>query len=89
MLISSKTPSCPTGPEIPSRLGPNQERKTVAGIGKRPKLPGGLFWRKESPFIYFKYRTSSAKQKLVNSNLTDPNEALKYKIDYLDRLGQA
>jgi len=89
MLISSKTPSCPTGPEIPSRLGPNQERKTVAGIGKRPKLPGGLFWRKESPFIYFKYRTSSAKQKLVNSNLTDPNEALKYKIDYLERLGQA
>jgi hypothetical protein len=47
---------------------------------KRPKLPRGLRWRSNSPFIWFSWRDSRGKQHQQSTGTTDPAEALSSKV---------
>ena len=50
---------------------------------KRPKLPRGLRWRSNSPFIWFSWRDSRGKQHQQSTETTDPAEALSNKLKFL------
>ena len=51
--------------------------------GKRPKLPRGLRWKSDSPFIWFSWRNACGKQHQKNTETTDPAKALGIKLDFL------
>ena len=51
--------------------------------GKRPKLPRGLRWKCDSPFIWFSWRDARGKQHQKNTETTDPAKALGIKLDFL------
>jgi integrase len=50
---------------------------------KRPKLPRGLRWRSNSPFIWFSWRDSRGKQHQQSTETSDPAEALSNKLKFL------
>lgn len=50
---------------------------------KRPKLPRGLRWRSDSPFIWFSWRDNRGKQHQQSTGTTDPAEALSSKLKFL------
>ena len=50
---------------------------------KRPKLPRGLRWRSNSPFIWFSWRDSRGKQHQQSTETADPAEALSNKLKFL------
>jgi integrase len=52
---------------------------------KPPKLPRGLRWRSNSPFIWFSWRDSRGKQHQQSTGTTDPAEALSSKLKFLAR----
>lgn len=49
----------------------------------RPKLPRGLRWKIDSPFIWFSWRDARGKQHQKNTETTDPAKALGTKLDFL------
>lgn len=51
--------------------------------GKRPKLPRGLRWKSDSPYIWFSWRDARGKQHQKNTETTDPAKALGIKLDFL------
>ena len=51
--------------------------------GKRPKLPRGLRWKTDSPYIWFSWRDARGKQHQKNTETTDPAKALGIKLDFL------
>lgn len=51
--------------------------------GKRPKLPRGLRWKSDSPFIWFSWRDARGKQHQKNTETTDPAKALGIKLEFL------
>src|SRR5262249_1642799 len=51
--------------------------------GKRPKLPRGLRWKSDSPFIWFSWRDARGKQHQKNTETTDPAKALGTKLESL------
>jgi integrase len=51
--------------------------------GKRPKLPRGLRWKSDSPFIWFSWRDSRGKQHQKNTETTDPGKATSFRLDFL------
>lgn len=50
---------------------------------KRPKLPRGLRWRSNSPFIWFSWRDSRGKQHQQSTETANPAEALSNKLKFL------
>ncbi|MGA3128398.1 MAG: hypothetical protein ABSD13_16985 [Candidatus Korobacteraceae bacterium] len=50
---------------------------------KRPKLPRGLRWRSNSPFIWFSWRDSRGKQHQQSTETADLAEALSNKLKFL------
>jgi integrase len=50
---------------------------------KRPKLPRGLRWRSNSPFIWFSWRDSRGKQHQQSTETANPAEALSNKLRFL------
>jgi len=50
---------------------------------KRPKLPRGLRWRSNSPFIWFSWRDSRGKQHQQSTETADAAEALSNKLRFL------
>jgi hypothetical protein len=50
---------------------------------KRPKLPRGLRWKSDSPFIWFSSRDGRGKQHQKNTAIADPAKALGIKLEFL------
>jgi integrase len=50
---------------------------------KRPKLPRGLRWRSNSPFIWFSWRDRRGKQHQQSTETADPAQALSNKLKFL------
>jgi hypothetical protein len=50
---------------------------------KRPKLPRGLRWCSNSPFIWFSWRDSRGKQHQQSTETADPAEAPSNKLKFL------
>jgi integrase len=50
---------------------------------KRPKLPRGLRWRSNSPFIWFSWRDTRGKQHQQSTETANPAEALSNKLKFL------
>ena len=50
---------------------------------KRPKLPRGLRWRSNSPFIWFSWRDGRGKQHQQSTETADPAQALSNKLKFL------
>ncbi|HVO78574.1 MAG TPA: hypothetical protein VMT39_01025 [Candidatus Bathyarchaeia archaeon] len=50
---------------------------------KRPKLPRGLRWRSDSPFIRSIWRDNRGKQHQPSSETAGPAEALSNKLKFL------
>lgn len=50
--------------------------------GKRLKLPRGLRWKNDSPFIWFSWRDGRGKQHQKNTQTTDPAKALGIKLEF-------
>jgi hypothetical protein len=49
---------------------------------KRPKLPRGLRWRSNSPFIWFSWRDRRGKQHQQSTETADPAQALSNKLKF-------
>lgn len=52
---------------------------------KKKKLPRGLQWRNNSPYIYFSWRDSRLTQHRQCTGTADPDQALIYKLQFLQR----
>jgi integrase len=52
---------------------------------KRPKLPRGLRWRSNSPFIWFSWRDRRGKQHQQSTETADPAGALSNKLKFLKK----
>jgi|GEM_PF-1017484 len=50
---------------------------------KRTKLPRGLRWKADSPFIWFSWRDARGKQHQKNTETDDPAKALAFKLEFL------
>jgi len=50
---------------------------------KRLKLPRGLRWKSDSPFIWFSWRDGRGKQHQKNTETMDPAKALGIKLEFL------
>jgi len=50
---------------------------------RRPKLPRGLRWRSNSPYIWFSWRDSRGKQHQQSTETADPAKALSNKLELL------
>jgi integrase len=50
---------------------------------KHPKLPRGLRWRSNSPFIWFSWRDTRGRQHQQSTETTDPAKALSIKLEFL------
>lgn len=50
---------------------------------KRTKLPRGLRWKADSPFIWFSWRNARGKQHQKNTGTNDPAKALAFKLEFL------
>jgi integrase len=59
-----------------------EKTQAMKGI-KRPKLPRGLRWRSNSPFIWFSWRDSRGKQHQQSTETANPAEALSNKLKFL------
>ncbi len=59
------------------------ENTPVMKGSKRPKLPRGLRWRSNSPFIWFSWRDRRGKQHQQSTETADPAEALSNKLKFL------
>ena len=51
--------------------------------GKRAKLPRGLRWKNDSPYIWFSWRDARGKQHQKNTETTDPAKALGIRLEFL------
>lgn len=75
-----------SGAEFGGRLTKRATRKKnirAMKNGKRPKLPRGLRWKADSPFIWFSWRDARGKQHQRNTETADPAKALGIKLDFL------
>ena len=52
---------------------------------KRPKLPRGLRWKSDSPYVWFSWRDASGKQHQKSTETADPAKALACKLDFLEQ----
>ena len=50
---------------------------------KRPKLPRGLRWKPDSPYIWFSWRDERGRQHQQSTNTADSDEAMVYRIRFL------
>jgi len=52
--------------------------------GKRPRLSNGLRWHAKSQFIWFTWYDPKGRQHKKSTESTDPDEALLFKIRFLE-----
>jgi integrase len=55
---------------------------------RRPRLPRGLHWDSKSPHIFFSWRDAQGKQHHQSTQETDPIQAQRFKLDFLERQRQ-
>jgi integrase len=55
---------------------------------KRSKLPRGLRWKSDSPYIWFSWRDTFGKQHQQSTETSDPAKALLFRIRFLEELEQ-
>lgn len=51
----------------------------------RSKLPRGLHWKKDSPYIHFKWRDEREKQHQTSTETADPDEALLFRLQFMQK----
>ena len=52
---------------------------------KRSRLPRGLRWKSDSPYIWFSWRDSRGKQHQQSTETDDPVKAFGYRTEFLER----
>src|SRR5215468_7775238 len=55
---------------------------------KKAKLPRGLHWKSDSPFIWFTWRDDRGKQHRQSTNTDDPAEAFSFRQQFLEKRKQ-
>src|SRR5215472_17104895 len=55
---------------------------------KKAKLPRGLHWKSDSPFIWFTWRDDRGKQHRQSTNTDDPVEAFAFRQQFLEKRKQ-
>lgn len=55
---------------------------------KKAKLPRGLHWKSDSPFIWFTWRDDRGKQHRQSTNTDDPAEAFSFRQQFLEERKQ-
>src|SRR5712692_6993974 len=55
---------------------------------KKSKLPRGLRWKSDSPYIWFSWRDSRGKQHQESTQTNDPAKALAFKLQFMEKLHQ-
>lgn len=55
---------------------------------KPPKLPRGLRWKTDSPYIWFSWRDHLGKQHQQSTETSDPAKALAFKLQFLEDAAQ-
>jgi len=50
---------------------------------KRPRLPRGLQWREDSPYIWFTWRDPRGKQHRQSTQTADPQDAALFSLQYM------
>src|SRR5438876_5240558 len=64
-------------------VGDPWENTYVMKATKHPKLPRGLRWRSNSPFIWFSWRDSRGRQHQQSTETANPAKALSNKLEFL------
>lgn len=52
---------------------------------KRPRLPRGLHWREDSPYIWFTWRDPVGKQHRQSTDTRDPQEAALFRLQFMQK----
>lgn len=52
---------------------------------KRPRLPRGLHWKSDSPFIWFNWRDTRGKQHRQSTGTEDPAQAFAFRQQFLEK----
>ena len=52
---------------------------------KRPRLPRGLHWREDSPYIWFTWRDPRGKQHRQSTQTADPKDAALFRLQFLQK----
>lgn len=52
---------------------------------KKPKLPRGLQWKSDSPFIWFSWRDNRGRQHRQSTGTDDPAEAFAFRQQFLEK----
>ena len=73
---------CAAAPAFDATGDPWENTHVMKG-SKRPKLPRGLRWRSNSPFIWFSWRDSRGKQHQQSTETAAPAQALSNKLNFL------
>src|SRR5262249_25236705 len=58
---------------------------TATVKNKKPRLPRGLHWKSDSPFIWFKWRDDRGKQRRQSTGTGDPVEAFAFRQQFLEK----
>ena len=54
---------------------------------KKPRLPRGLHWKSDSPFIWFKWRDDRGKQR-QSTGTDDPVQAFAFRQEFIEKQQQ-
>jgi len=55
---------------------------------KKPRLPRGLHWKSDSPFIWFKWRDDRGKQHRQSTGTDDPVQAFAFRQEFIEKQQQ-
>jgi len=55
---------------------------------KKPRLPRGLHWKSDSPFIWFKWRDDRGKQHRQSTGTDDPVQAFSFRQEFIEKQQQ-
>ena len=55
---------------------------------KKPRLPRGLHWKSDSPFIWFKWRDDRGKEHLQSTGTDDPVQAFAFRQEFIEKQQQ-
>lgn len=57
-------------------------------MNKKPRLPRGLHWKSDSPFIWFKWRDDRGKQHRQSTGTDDPAQAFSFRQEFMEKQQQ-